>query len=460
MGLWRHKARLVATGYQQVAGEDFTHTFSPVAKLATVRIIISLAIARKWPLCQLDINNAFLHGYLDEEVFMKPPLGYSKAKHGEVCRLKRSLYGLKQASRQWNKELSKFLFNLGFVQSKQDYSLFTRDLDGEFVVILVYVDDMVLTGTSSSQISDIKLALDKAFTIKDLGNLKYFLGIEIIRNESGILLSQRKYITDIIKDLNLTHTRAVSSPLPKGLGLSTDIGEVLEEPEVYRKLIGRLLYLNITRPDLSYATQHLSQFLSCPRKPHLQAALYVVRYLKSTVNMGLFYSADCDLKLTAYSDADWSSCMFSSRSLSAYCIFLGSHLVSWKTKKQKTVSKSSAEAEYRSMSSTASELVWVEGLLQDLHVHVPLPIFMHCDNTAAQHIAQNPVFHERTKHLKRDCHYVREQVESGFIQTAHVSSSSQLADLLTKPLSGPQHLLLASKLGLVDCSQVQLEGGI
>ena len=176
--------------------------------------------------------------------------------------------------------------------------------------------------------------------------------------------------------------------------------------------------------------------------------------------MGLFYSASCDLNLTAYSDADWSSCLFSSRSLSAYCVLLGNHLVSWKTKKQRTVSKSSAEAEYRSMSSTASEIVWIEGLLQDLQVHVTLPIYMFCDNQAAEHIAQNPVFHERTKHLKRDCHYVREQVEAGFLQTTHVQSSAQLADLLTKPLPGPQHLLLASKLGLVDCSQVQLEGGI
>lgn len=456
----RFKARLVATGYQQVEGEDFTHTFSPVAKLATVRVIISLATAKHWPLCQLDINNAFLHGYLEEEVYMRPPLGYDKAKTGEVCLLKRSLYGLKQASRQWNKELSKFLISLGFTQSKQDYSLFTRDLHGEFVIILVYVDDMVLTGTSQSQIDIVKQELHQAFTIKDLGDLKYFLGIEVIRNNSGTLLSQRKYILDIIKDLNLDKSKPVSSPLPKGLGLSTEIGDILEEPEQYRKLVGRLLYLNITRPDLSYATQHLSQFLSCPRKPHLQAAMYVVRYLKATLNLGLFYSAQCDLILKAYSDADWSTCTFSSRSLSAYCIFLGSHLVSWKTKKQKTVSKSSAEAEYRSMSSTASEIVWLEGLLQDLKIHVPLPIYLYCDNTAAQHIAQNPVFHERTKHLKRDCHYVREQVEAGFLKTSHISSHLQLADLLTKPLPGPQHQLLASKLGLVDSSHVQLEGGI
>ena len=310
----RYKARLVAVGYQQVPGKDYTDTFSPVAKIATVRIVISLATAKGWPLCQLDINNAFLHGFLDEEVYMHPPLGYDKAQDGEVCKLKRSLYGLKQASRQWNKELSKFLLDHGFIQSCQDYSLFTRHLDGEFVVLLVYDDDIVLTGTSQTQIDSMKVDLDKAFTIKDLGTLKYFLGVEVIRSDSGVLLSQRKYIHDIIQSFQLSDCKNVNAPLPKGLGLSTDEGDILDNPETYRQLVGRLSYLNITRPDLSYATQHLSQFLSCPRRPHYQAAIHVVKYLKSTIDLGLFYSANNDLQLKAYSDADWSSCVFSCKS--------------------------------------------------------------------------------------------------------------------------------------------------
>ncbi|XP_057249408.1 uncharacterized mitochondrial protein AtMg00810-like [Beta vulgaris subsp. vulgaris] len=215
---------------------------------------------------------------------------------------------------------------------------------------------MVLTGTCQHLL---KSSLDKAFTIKDLGAMKYFIGIEVFRNTHGTFLSQRKYISDIVQEFQLSHDKPVTTPLPKGLGLSTDVGQVLEHPEKYRQLVGRLLYLNITRPDLSYTTQHLSQFLSCPREPHMQAALHVVKYLKNTVDLGLYYSANCDLHLQGYSDADWSSCVFSCKSLSAYCMFLGSHLVSWKTKKQKTVSKSSAEAEYRSMSSAASEMVWL-----------------------------------------------------------------------------------------------------
>lgn len=396
-----------------------------MAKLATVRVVISLAAVKNWPLCQLDVNNAFLHGFLDEEVYMIPPAGYTKAKVGEVCKLKKSLYGLKQASRQWNKELSKFLKSIGFNQSMQDYSLFTREAHGEFLVILVYVDDMMLPGTSISQIEEVKVALDKAFAIKDLRQLNYFLGIEVTRNVKGIFLSQKKYINDILNDCNMLDCIAAPAPLSVGLKLSIDDGDLIEDADVYRRLVGRLLYLGITRPDLSYAVQHLSQFMHTPRVPHLRAAMHVVRYLKGTVDQGLFYSAASELKISAYSDSDWSGCQFSSRSLSAYAVFLGSNLVSWKTKKQTTVSKSSTEAEYRSMSSAASELVWLFGLLEDLKIAVDLPISLYCDNKSAEHLAQNPMFHEKTKHLKRDMHYIREQVESGFIQTFHVSSQGR-----------------------------------
>lgn len=196
---WVYRAKLDADGNLErlkgrvvAIGKDFKDTFSPVAKLATVRIVIALATVKGWPLCQVDINNAFLHGYIDEELYMKPPAGYTKCKAGQVCKLKRSLYGLKQASRQWNKELCKLLVSLGFKQSTQDYSLFTREINSEFIVILIYVDDMVLTGTNQQQIDDVKAALDRAFTIKDLGSLKYFLGIEVMRT-SSVSISEKVY---------------------------------------------------------------------------------------------------------------------------------------------------------------------------------------------------------------------------------------------------------------------------
>ena len=201
----------------------------------------------------------------------------------------------------------------------------------------------------------------------------------------------------------------------------------------------------------------MSQFLHQPRIPHLRATLHVVKYLQATMDYGLFYPSQNNLQVTAYSDADWSPYQFTNKSLNAYAMLIGDSLVSWKTKKQQTVSKSSAEAEYRSMSDTASELVWINGLLENLKVSIQLPITMYCDHASAEHLAQNPKFHEKTKHLNRDMHYVREQVEEGFISTAHVKSVDQLADLLTKSLASTHHHSLCSKLGLV--SQVKLEGG-
>jgi len=238
--------------------------------------------------------------------------------------------------------------------------------------------------------------------------------------------------------MGLTACKPTFVPLPTNLKLSIDQGPLLPDPERYRRLIGGLLYLNLSRPNVSYAIQHLSLFLTQPRTPHMEAAIHVVKYFKSTINKGLFYLSSPDLSLTAYSDADWGRCMSSRRYLIGYCVFLGDSLVSWKIKKKKkknskifitffffllflfllkkkkkkkkTVSKSSVEFEYRSMSETASELVWIAGLLQDLQIPASLLNPLHCDNRAAQHIAENPVFHNTTKHLDLDCHYVRDKL--------------------------------------------------
>ncbi|XP_021736562.1 uncharacterized protein LOC110703119 [Chenopodium quinoa] len=280
---------------------------------------------------------------------MTPPPGYS-VPVGKVCKLKRSLYGLRQASRCWNIELSKFLVSQGYVQSKEDYSMFIRSVGDSFTVVIAYIDDLLVSGNDSGEISSLKTKLHSTFTIKDLGALTYFLGIELL-------------------DCSLA-----SFPVPKGVKFNNFEGVVLPDPEVYRKIVGKLLYLNLTRPDISFVVQQLSQFLSEPRDVHLSVVKHVLRYLKGTFNVGLFYSAYADLKLTTYSDADWGNCMDSGRSLTCYTIFLGNSLISWKTKKQKVVSKSSIEAEYRSMSKTADEIQWLERLLDELGVCVPTPI--------------------------------------------------------------------------------------
>ena len=446
----KYKARLVIRGFDQREGLDYKHTFSPVAKAATIRVLIAIATAKGWPLHQLDVNNAFLHGYVEEEIYMKPPEGYTKALPGQVCKLNKSLYGLKQASRQWNQELSKFLSSLGYVQSKHDYSLFVKAKGESYTMALVYVDDILLTGNCPQEIADTKMALDKKFTIKDLGLARYFLGIEMCRTENGTYLHQRKYVLDLLKDAGLTAAKPTSFPLPQNLKLSLDKGAPISNPESYRRLVGRLLYLFMTRPDISYGVQHLSQFVSSPKEPHMQAALHLLRYLKGTISNGLFYPVQSNLKVAGFSDADWASCLMTRKSLTGYCIFLGHSLISWKTKKQATVSRSSTEAEYRSMATTTCELVWLTYLLKDLHIPVKVPITLFCDNKAAQQIAANPCYHERTKHLDIDCHFTRDKVQDGFLQTAYIPTNLQLADIMTKALGSVQHTFLSDKLGLQE----------
>ncbi|KAK4388297.1 Retrovirus-related Pol polyprotein from transposon RE1 [Sesamum angolense] len=444
----RYKARLVSKGYSQIEGVDYFDSFSPVAKTVTVRLFLATASSYSWPISQLDVNNAFLHGHLEEEVYMPPPEGYLQARPGQVCRSKRSLCGLKHASRQWNIELTSKLESHGFTRSPHDHCFFTKGNGPSFMALLVYIDDILITGPSLSYIQEIKTYLNRLFTIKDLGFAKYFLGLELSRSPHGTYVNQAKYLHDIFVDCNVLNARATAIPFPPGIKFDNSTGALLSSPDRYRRLVGPLLYLGFLRPDISFAIQQLSQFLQHPRVPHWDAAMYLLRYLKGTPDLGLFFPANTSLQLCAYSDLDWASCPDSRRTLTGYCVFLGGALISWKTKKQATVSRSSAEAKYRSMASTVCELLWIRYLFHEFRISPLLPIPFWCDNEAAIHIAENPVFHERTKHLDIDCHLVHEQFKQGFIAAQHISSNNQLKDIFTKSLSAPAFTSLLAKLGL------------
>ncbi|XP_019057522.1 PREDICTED: uncharacterized protein LOC109116481, partial [Tarenaya hassleriana] len=352
----RYKARLVAKGFTQQEGVDFIDTFSPVAKLVTVKLLLALAAKQNWILTQMDVTNAFLHGDLEEEIYMSLPPGYTDAQSGNmprdaVCKLQKSLYGLRQASRQWYHKFASVLLEDGFKQSKADHTLFVRRSKSGFVALLVYVDDIVIASDSVDAVSEVKDLLRQKFKIKDLGDLRFFLGLEIARQRKGISLCQRKYCLDLISDSGLLGCKPVSTPLDANTHLSKDAGTPLEDITSYRRLVGRLLYLTITRPDITFATHKLSQFLSAPTDIHMQAAQRVVRYLKTNPGQGLFYSASSALRFNAFADADWATCPDTRRSVSGFCIFLGESLISWKSKKQTTVSRSSTEAEYRSLAN-------------------------------------------------------------------------------------------------------------
>ncbi|CAM8997452.1 unnamed protein product [Rhodiola kirilowii] len=431
--------------------------------MTTIRTVLSLASARKWPLYQLDVNNAFLHGTLDEEVYMVLPPGHLShlKSQGKVCRLKKSLYGLKQASRQWFSKFSDALISFGFRQSLHDYSLFTYEVGEVFLILLVYVDDVVITGTCSSMIAKVKTFIHDAFKIKDLGLLKFFLGIEVARSDSGVFINQRKYALDLLNDAGLLGCKPSTIPMDTKHKLSLSTSDLLTDPTSYRRLVGKLIYLTVTRPDLAYSVHILSQFMSSPRQDHLNAAHKVLRFIKQAPAQGLFFASSSNLQLSAYCDADWAACPVSRRSLTGFCVTLGSSLISWKTKKQTTVSRSSAESEYRAMAQVVCELTWLHGLLEDLHVAIPTPIPLYCDNSAALHIAKNPVFHERTKHVEVDCHLVRQLVSKGFVEPRSIHTSDQPADFFTKPVSSDVLLHLCSKLGVSNFLHTpRLRGGI
>ncbi|CAM8930983.1 unnamed protein product [Rhodiola kirilowii] len=361
----RYKARLVAKGFSQEEGLDYNETFAPVVKMTTVRTVIALAASKDWPLFQLDVDNAFLHGDLHQDVYMTPPPGFYKSEKqlGMVCKLTKSLYGLKQAPRQWFSKFADSLVTYGFVQSPHDHSLFTYSHNGEFLILLVYVDDVIITGTSTTRIDHVKAFIHDAFRIKDFGTLKYFLGLEVARSSKGIFINQRKYALDLLAETGLLACKPCSTPMDIKGKLALSTADKISDPTQYRKLVGKLVYLNVTRPDIAFAVHTLSQFLASPTTDHLQAAQRVLRFIKGAPGQGLFYPAKGSLVLEAFCDADWASCPVTRRSTSGYCIKLGPSLISWRTRKQATVSRSSAESEYRAMANTCCELVWITAVL-------------------------------------------------------------------------------------------------
>ncbi|GKU93723.1 hypothetical protein SLEP1_g7291 [Rubroshorea leprosula] len=398
--------------------------------LVTVRVLLAVASIKHWELHQLDVNNSFLQGDLHEEVYMKIPQGFLTKNEHRVCKLHKSLYGLKQASRNWFEKLTNSLQAAGFKQSYADYSLFTPTKGKSFVAVLIYVNDIIIIGNDSTKIKALKQYLHTKFSIKDLGPLKYVLGIEVARTSEGIVLSQRKYALDILTETGMIGAKPSLFPMEQHHSLAIASSPPASDPSQYRRLVGRLLYLTITRPDLSYLIGILSQFMQEPKQEHFDAAMRVLRYVKSS--------------------PDWAGCPATRRSTTGFFICLGNSLVSWKSKKQVTVSRSSAEAEYRAMAATASELSWLKTLLCDLQVSHSKPMTLYCDNRAALHIANNPVFHERTKHIEIDCHFVRERIQRKDILTAHISSQEQPADIFTKALGRDRFLHLLCKLGIRD----------
>lgn len=362
----RPKSRLVALGNRQVENRDFKETFAPVAKMNTVRSLLRVVAGKGWIVDQMDVHNAFLHGDLKEEVYMKLPQGFKCSDPSKVLRLHKAVYGLRQAPRCWFSKLTDALKKYGFKHSYADYSLFIYSRKGIELRVLIYVDDLLVCGNDVKFVNKFKDYLSECFHIKDLGKLKYFLGIEVGRGDEGFMLAQRKYALDLIADVGLLGSKPAATPMEQQHKLVLDTSPFIRDAEQYRRLIGRLIYLTITRPDISYSVHILSQFMKATREMQWDAALRVVKYLKGTAGQGIMLSSKSELNMSVYCDADWSACPVTRRSLSAYVTLVGDSPVSWKTKKQSVVSHSSAEAEYRSMAQATREVKWLRRLLNDL----------------------------------------------------------------------------------------------
>ncbi|XP_048134074.1 disease resistance protein RPV1-like [Rhodamnia argentea] len=367
----------------------------------------------------MDVNNAFLQGTLEEEVYMMQPPGYGDpTKPNHVCKLRKAIYGLGQAPRAWYNELSAFLLDHSFVNSKVDSSLFIYSKNGKYMYFLVYVDDLIITGSDSKVVNQFIALLSHRFSGKDLGSLHYFLGVEVVPTRHGILLSQHKYIWDLLERHKMTAAKEVSTPMATGTSLTIHGGIELTNPTDFRSLIGGLQYLLITRPDIAYTVNKLSQFMHKPNDTHWTAAKRLLRYLKSTIFHGLHLRRDTTPTLHAYSDADWAGNSDDRTSTSGFIIYIGANPISWSSRKQKSIARSSTEAEYRAIATTSAEILWVQNLLQELAIHSTQPPIIHCDNIGATYVCANPVFHSRMKHIAIDYHFVRELVQTHRLQLA------------------------------------------
>ncbi|KAA0054163.1 Cysteine-rich RLK (RECEPTOR-like protein kinase) 8 [Cucumis melo var. makuwa] len=395
----RHKARLVAKGFTQTYGVDYSKTFSPVAKLNTVRVL-SVAVNKDWPLYQLDVKNAFLNGDLVEEVYMSPPPGFEAQFGQQVCKLQKSLYGLKQSPRALFDRFTNFVKSQGYSQGHSDHTLFTKvSKTGKIAVLIVYVDDIALFGDDQAEINQLKQRMGNEFEIKDLGNLKYFLGMEVTRSKEGISVSQRKYTLDLLIETGMLGCRPADTPIEFNCKLGNSDDQVPVDKEQYQRL-----------------------FMQAPYEEHMEAVKRILRYLKTTPGKGLMFRKTNKKTIEAYTDSDWAGSVVDRKSTSGYCTFVWGNLVTWRSKKQNVVSRSSAEAEYRAMSLGISAIS----------------------------IANNPVQHDRTKHVKIDRHFIKERLDSGSICIPYIPSSQQVADVLTKGLLRPNFDFCVSKLGLID----------
>ena len=342
---------------------------------------------------------------------------------------------------------------MGFKRSESEATLYLKEEDdGQQLIISLYVDDMLVTGSNSRLLAKFKLEMQNVFEMSDLGAMSYFLGMEIHQSSSGIFVSKKKYVVDVLKKFKLDSCKEAATPLAQNEKISKNDGEKLEDPSAYRSLVGSLLYLTTTRPDLMFPAGLLSRFMSSPSNVHMGVAKRVLRYIRGTSDLGIWYSKTGGVNLIGYANSDWAGSVDDMKSTSDYVFTLGSGAICWNAKKQEVVAQSTAEAEYISMAAAANQAIWLNKILADLGQNQGSPTELYCDNKSAIAIAQNPVQHGRTKHINVKFHSLREAEKNQLIKITYCSTDIQLADLMTKALPKSRLELLRMNLDLFKAS--------
>ncbi|GJU52716.1 retrovirus-related pol polyprotein from transposon TNT 1-94 [Tanacetum coccineum] len=435
-GKKRYKARLVVKGFQQKQGVDYNEIFSPVVKMTTIRLVLSIVAAENLHLEQLDVKTAFLHGDLDEDIYMTQPEGFQSAGKEEnlVCKLKKSLYGLKQAPRQWYLKFDSFMQRAGYKRCAMDHCCYLKKVGSSSIILLLYVDDMLVAGSDMAEIKKLKRQLSQEFEMKELGPAKQILGMSIIRDKTkGTLrLSQEKYIGKVLEKFNMKDAKARCQPL----------GD-------HFKLIGSMMYTVVcTRPDITHAVGVVSRFMSNPGKEHWEAVKWLLCYLKGTSKATLYFSRK-EVILEGFSDSDYGGFLDSGKSTTGYVFTVGGITVSWMSRIRKCVAMSTTEAEYMAIAEAGKELVWLKNFLEELD-RAQTEYRLFCDDQRAIHLAKNPVFHGRTKHIKIRYHSIRELVSEGTLSLKKILGSKNPADMLTNVVTTEKLKLCATLTGLRD----------
>jgi hypothetical protein len=449
----KYKARLVAQGFSQVYGEDYFDTFSPVTRSTSIRCLVALAAQHGWKLYHMDVCSAFLNADVKEELYVRPPPGMEEELGGRVLRLRKSLYGIKQAPRNWNELFHSYLVSLGYKRSEADPCVYSK---GNEVMLAVWVDDTILTGSNTSATQQLKSDLKRRFKMKDEGELSWCLGMRISTHGDHVTMDQEQYIENMLARFGMSNCKPAKTPAALGIHLTKQDApqtsqEAMEMKSVpYRSAVGSLLYASIrTRPDIASAVRAVAKFSSNPGNKHWTAVKRIFRYLKGTSSYGISFSRGGP-PLLGYCDSDWANNPDDRKSVSGYVFLLAGAPISWKSKSQSSVALSSCEAEYMAASSAAQEAIHLRRLLASVGQTIKGASILLEDNQGCIALANNPVHHNRSKHIDLRAHFIREKVTEGVVDLKYVPTSEQLADILTKPLGPVKYAQLRASLQVQD----------